>query len=966
MKLNLPEIEKKILKFWQDNKIFEQTLEKTKKGSKFVFYEGPPFANGLPGIHHLLSRAFKDIILRYKTMQGFYVRRKAGWDTHGLPTEMETEKKLNIKNKKGIEEIGIEAFIKGCRDNTFTYKGEWEAFTRRMGYWVDLDNPYITCNPEYIESVWWILKNIWDKGLLYQDYKVIPYCPRCGTSLSSHEVAQGYKNIEEPAVYVKLELKTQNSKLKTYLLIWTTTPWTLPGNVAIAVNPKFTYLKLKVGKEYLILAKERLKELDIDGKITKEFKGKDLIGLKYKPLFKIKSAIKEKNIYKVIPAEFVSLEEGSGLVHIAPAFGEEDMAAGKKNKLPVLMTIDEEGKIRKEVGSWVGIFVKEADPLIIEELTKKKAIFKVEKHFHDYPFCWRCGTPLLYYAKKSWFIDVKKVKKDLIKNNQKINWIPSYLKEGRFGEWLEEVKDWNLSRERYWGTPLPVWQCEKCQTQVCIGSIEELNKKSGEKIKDLHRPFIDEVFFKCECGGLMKRVLEVIDCWFDSGSMPYAQWHYPFENKKMIDNKEMFPADFICEGIDQTRGWFYTLLAVSTLLGLGHSYKNVISHGIVLDDKGQKMSKSKGNIIKPGEVMDKFGADCARFYFYTINSVGEPKRFDFKELQGVFRRFFDTFWNSFIFFSTYIEKGFKPKRGFIPKNSLDKWIISKLESLKSEVIKNLEKYEVVIAARFNEDFVDDLSNWYIRRSRRRFQNPKEKAEKEEASQTLNLVLSELTKLLAPFVPFFAEEIYQQMPDFPEKKKSIHLENFPKLNKKMINQELEEKMKKVRKITALILTQRAIAGIKVRQPLSGVKIKNSFLKNEKELLDLLKEEVNVKEVIFNNKIKKEVELDLKITLQLKEEGDVREVIRQIQEMRKKAGYKPKDKALIRYSGGTEIGKTLERNKKFILEETKSQEFESGLPAVATVLQAGDRPKLVFDVERNINIDQQELWLAIRKI
>lgn len=955
MKLNLPEIEKKILKFWQDNKIFERTLEKTKKGSKFVFYEGPPFANGLPGIHHLLARAFKDIILRYKTMQGFYVRRKAGWDTHGLPTEMETEKKLKIKDKKGIEDIGIENFIKGCKENTFIYKEEWENFTRRIGYWVDLDNPYVTCNNDYIESVWWILRKIWDKKLLYQDYKVVPYCPRCGTSLSSHEVAQGYKNIEEPAIYVKIKIESKDPQFKnTNLLIWTTTPWTLPGNVAVAVNPSFTYLKLKVDKEYLILAEERLKDSGIEGRVVKEFKGEDLVDLKYKPLFKIKSAIKEKNIYKVIPAEFVSLEEGSGLVHIAPAFGEEDMAVGKRNKLPILMTVDEEGKINKEVGSWVGISVKEADPLIIEELDKKKAIFKVEKHFHDYPFCWRCSTPLLYYAKKSWFIDVKKVKKDLIKNNQKINWIPSYLKKGRFGEWLEEVKDWNLSRERYWGTPLPVWECEKCRVQVCIGSIEELNKKSGKKIKDLHRPFIDEIFFKCECGGLMKRVLEVIDCWFDSGSMPYAQWHYPFENKKMIDNKKMFPADFICEGIDQTRGWFYTLLAISTLLGLGPSYKNVISHGIVLDDKGQKMSKSKGNIIKPGEVIDKFGADCARFYFYTINSVGEPKRFDFKELQGVFRKFFDTFWNSFIFFSTYIEKGFKPKRGFIPKNLLDKWIISKLESLKSEVIKNLDKYEVVIAARFCEDFIDDLSNWYIRRSRKRFQNPK-KNEKEEAAQTLNIVLSEFVRLLAPFTPFFAEEIYQGLPKFSDKKKSVHLENFPKLNKKTINRKLEEKMKKLREIVALILTQRAVAGIKVRQPLGKVIIKNNALKQEKELLDLLREEVNVKEAIFDDKIKEEVELDLKITPQLKEEGIIREVIRQIQEMRKKAGYKPKDKASIRYSGGLEIGKMLERNKKIILEETKSQEFE-----------AGERPKLVFDVERNVNIDQQELWLAIRKI
>ncbi len=954
MNPNFPEIEKKILKFWQKNRIFEESLKKTQRGRRFVFYEGPPFANGRPGIHHLLARAFKDVVLRYKTMQRFYVKRKAGWDTHGLPTEMETEKKLGVKSKKEIERIGIEKFIKGCKENTFTYKEEWENFTRRIGFWLDLKDPYITCSSEYIESVWWILKQIWDKKLLYQDYKVIPYCPRCGTSLSSHEVAQGYKNIKEPAIYVKFELL--DSKFKnTSLLAWTTTPWTLPGNVAIAVNSKFTYLKVKVGKEYFILAKERFKTLGLKGEIIEQLKGKDLIGLKYKPLFKSKTP--EKNIYQVIGAGFVSLEEGTGLVHVAPAFGEEDMEAGKKNDLPVLIPVDEEGKFKKEVKAWAGMFVKEADPLIIEELKKKKLIFKEEDCSHDYPFCWRCSTPLLYYAKKGWFINIQKVKKDLIKNNQKINWFPDYLKKGRFGEWLKEIKDWNLSRERYWGTPLPIWECQKCNSQICLGSIKELTQKSKKKIKDVHRPFIDKITFPCKCGGLMKRALGVIDCWFDSGSMPYAQWHYPFENKRSVDKKEFFPADFICEGVDQTRGWFYTLLAISTLLGLGPSYKNVISHGIVLDNKGQKMSKSKGNVIEPGEVIEKFGADAARFYFYTINPVGEPKRFDFKEIQDLARKFFDTLWNSFIFFSTYVEERFKPGKKVSPKNLLDKWIVSRLENLKIEVIKNLERYDVVGAARLFEDFVDDLSNWYIRRSRKRFQRPESKKEKEEASQILNSILLDLVKLLAPFTPFLTEEIYQKLPNFQGKKKSVHLCSYPKPNKKLIDKNLEKKMKEIREIVSLALNERAKAGIKVRQPLASLKIKKKILRcrNQKELLDLIKGETNVKEIVFDSKIKKEIRLDLKITPKLKEEGIVREVIHQIQMMRKKAGYKPRHRVLVRYFGDSELNKILTKNKNFILKEAKAEKFE-----------IGDRPKLVFDVERNMKIDQKDLWLGIKKM
>ena len=877
MNQDFPKNEEKILKFWKEKKIFKKSLEKTKKGSRFVFYEGPPFANGLPGIHHLLSRAFKDIVLRYKTMQGFYVERKAGWDTHGLPTEMETEKKLGVKTKKEIEELGIEKFIEECRKNVFNYKKEWEEFTERIGYWLDLKNAYITCDSDYIESLWWILKQIWDKGLLYQDYKVVPYCPRCGTSLSSHEVAQGYKKIKENSIYIKFKLKSQKD---TYFLVWTTTPWTLPGNVAIAVNTESTYVKVRIGKEYLILVKQRLSVLNEEYEIVEEYKGRDLLNLEYEPLYPNKG-----NGYKIIGADFVSLEEGTGLVHMAPAFGEEDMEALKGSpEFPVLLTVDEEGKMKTPGYKWDKMFVKDADSLIVGDLKERNLLFKEEDYEHDYPFCWRCDSPLLYYAKTSWFVKMTKVGEELIKNNKQINWIPEYLKDGRFGEWLKDVKDWNLSRERYWGTPLPIWQCKKCKKQVCVGSREELKalQIKTQDVKDLHRPYIDKIILKCECGEEMERVPEVIDCWFDSGSMPFAQWHYPFENKERIEKGVSFPADFICEGIDQTRGWFYTLLAISTLLGLGPSYKNVISHGIVLDAEGQKMSKSKGNVVVPSEVMDKFGADCARLYFYTVNPVAEPKRFDFRTAQDLSRRFFGTLRNSYIFFSTYSSSKEFSDKNFKPKNVLDQWIISRLHNLNKKLIESLDKYYVVEAARLLEDFVNDLSNWYIRRSRQRFQRPESTEIKEEASQTLYYVLLRFSKLIAPFTPFIGEEIYQSLSNEEE---SVHLSDYPKPDEKLINSETEEKMNQIREIIVKALSLRAEAGIKVRQPLNQLTINNKQL--SEEFLELIKEEVNVKKIDFG----KEMELDTKITKELEKEGRRRETLRNIRDLRKKLELKP---------------------------------------------------------------------------
>ena len=947
MELNFPQIETKILKFWKENKIFEKSLEKTKNKPRFVFYEGPPFANGLPGIHHLLARAFKDIILRYKTMRGFFVERRAGWDTHGLPTEMSAEKKLKINSKKEIEK-DIGGFIEECKNNVFIYKKEWEEFTERIGYWLDLKNPYITCSNEYIESLWWVLKQIWDKGLLYQDYKVVPYCPRCGTSLSSHEVAQGYKTVEENSVYVKFPVKGEKN---TYFLIWTTTPWTLPGNTAIAVNPELSYLKVKVDKEYFYLAKEKLSVMDNNyEEISQELKGKDLLGKEYEPIFNFIK--QDKKAHYLVAGDFVSTEEGTGLVHIAPAFGEDDMNVGQTNNLPIILNVDEEGKFKKEVKPWQGMFVKDADPLIIEDLKKRNLLFNEELYEHEYPFCWRCDSPLLYYAKESWFIKSTAIKEELIKNNKKINWIPDYLKEGRFGEWLNEIKDWNLSRERYWGTPLPIWECQKCKKRICIGSIQELKEraKTPPDLKDLHRPQIDEVILECDCGGEMRRVKEVIDCWFDSGAMPFAQSHYPFENKDFIDKNEFFPADFICEAVDQTRGWFYTLLVVSTLLGFNAPYKNVVSTGLVLDGKGQKMSKSKGNVVVPSDIIDKYGADVARFYFYTVNSVGDPKKFNFKDVQTLYRRFFGTLINSRKFFDIYAGQGFKPEKEFKTNNLLDKWILSSLESLNLKTIEKLDNYDIVGTARLFEEFIDDLSNWYIRRSRKRLQKPenKKEKEKEEASQTLYCVLLKLSLLLAPFIPFSAESMYR---DLKGKEESVHLNRYPSSEKDLIDEELEEKMAKVREVIALALAERAKLGIKVRQPLAELQITDYGLKGEKELLELIKNEVNIKQITFGKTLK----LDAKITPKLKEEGIIREIVRNIQEMRKKAGLKPKDKILVRYSGTPDLNKVLIKNKKFVLQEAKIKD-----------LIFGKETKEIFDLEKETKVGQEKLYLAIKKI
>ena len=931
--LDFPQNEEKILAFWEKNRIFEKSLKKKAPKGNFVFYEGPPTANGRPGIHHVLSRSIKDVICRYKTMRGYRVLRKAGWDTHGIPVELEVEKALGFKTKPDIERYGIGKFIKKCKESVWKYKDEWGKITKRIGFWLDLDCPYITYENDYIESLWWIIKQIWNKGLFYQDYKVVPYCPRCGTTLSSHDVALGYKNIKEPAVYLKFKVKgpfdkTQGPNEKAYLFVWTTTPWTLPANVAIAVKPDLKYVKVKFDDNYLILAKDRLEVLGIGYEVVEEFKGKDLLGLEYEPLYNFVKL--EEKAHFVIAGDFVSAEEGTGLVHIAPAFGEDDMNVGKENNLPILMTLDDEGKFT--VGTWQGRFAKDVDPEIIEDLKKRKILWKTEAYEHDYPFCWRCNSPLLYYATTSWFIKIKKIQDDLLKNNKEINWVPAHLREGRFGEWLKDIKDWAFSRQRFWGTPLPIWQCEKCKEKTVIGSLKELEKLSiGKKLPineegelDLHRPYIDEIKIRCpKCKGVASRVSEVADVWFDSGAMPFAQYHYPFENKKL--QEEQYPADFIAEGMDQTRGWFYTLLAVSTLLGKGSSYKNVISHGLVLDEKGKKMSKSLGNIVDPWEVMNKYGTDALRWYFYTVNQVGEPKLFALKDVEERFRKFISTLYNTLVFFLIYGDKKIAEIKPRKVGNVLDKWILSKLNNLIKEATEKLDKYDIIAATRAIELFVEDLSNWYVRRSRKRFSKFEDKKDYQMACRVLHSVILDLSKLVAPFIPFLAEYLYKELKPFFAKAsegKSVHLEDWPKADEKAINKELEEQMKRVREICSLALEKRAKAKIKVRQPLAKLKIKNQKLKIE--LLNLIKDEVNVKEIIFDPKLKEEIELDTKITPELKEEGLVREFIRQIQDVRKKTGLVPKDKIIV-YFSDMELEKIVEKNKELIKKQVIAKDL-----------------------------------------
>jgi len=1179
--MNLIEMENKIRKFWKENNIFRKSINQREGNEDFVFYEGPPTANGKPGIHHVLARAFKDIICRYKTMKGFKVERKAGWDTHGLPVELEIEKDLDINTKQDIEEYGIGKFNQKCKESVWEYQEEWERLTEKMGYWLDLEDPYITYKPEYMETVWFILKQIWEKDLLFEDFKVVPYCPRCGTDLSSHEVAQGYEKITDNAVYVKFPLKGQNN---TYLLVWTTTPWTLPGNVAIAVKPDIEYVKIEVDGQQVILAKDRMEALDLhEKKIIDQFKGNKLEGTEYEPPFSFAEV--EGKSHFVTTAGFVTTEEGTGLVHVAPAFGEEDMQLRKEKDLPMIVNVTPEAKFKKEVKPWAGKLVtdKKVNKDIVKRLKEKNLLFGQEDYEHEYPFCWRCDSKLIYYAKKSWFIKMSSLREDLLNNNEKINWVPDHIKEGRFGEWLREVKDWALSRERYWGTPLPVWKCNDCGDVKVIGGRKDLldqkfstnnyflirhgqtpqqtkekqgiiydkpeegplltdkgksqikerakkldsidviyssdlrrtkqtaeiiaeetgkevhfdkrlrdinlgvwhgrskekfyeeypvseerfyktpeegenwndcrkrmlnfmeeveekhenetilivshgrplwllegamkgwtnsdymkGRKTTESPKvgelrevefkelprnevgelDFHRPYVDQVKFECEkCSSPMERIPQVIDCWFDSGSMPFAQRHWPFEKPVVgetnsvseepsagmatgfnsipeeLSAPKLFPADYISEAIDQTRGWFYTLLAISTALGYGPSYKNVICLGLVLDEKGEKMSKSKGNIVKPFEVLNEYGADALRWYLYTVNSPGESKQFSEKELEEVLKKFIMTFWNCYNFYDTYTSEEEKGELKLPEKlNALDKWILSKLNLLNKEVTKKLENYSVTAAARILQDFiVSDFSQWYVRRSRGRLQRPESEAEKEEAAAIMRYVLVTLTKLTAPFAPFLSEEIYRNLSYETE---SVHLTDWPETEENLVDEKLNKEMEVVRKIVQLALKIRSQNGLKVRQPLSKLQVKSGVEVRE-ELLKLVKGEINAKKIDLTEELKKEknyktesegevsISLNVELNSELEQEGRAREVVRQIQFMRKKAGYEPKDKIMVRFSGGEKLNEVLEQNRAFILEQIRAQGFKKG-------------KKEDLDIEDEVEIKDQKLWIGIKKV
>mgnify|MGYP000926163391 CR=1 FL=1 len=855
-KLNLTILEEGVLRMWKSRDIFHRSTRQREGGREYVFYEGPPTANGRPGVHHVLARAFKDVFPRYKTMRGYHVSRRGGWDTHGLPVEIEVEKKLGFTNKQQIEEYGIEKFNALCRESAFVYIQDWEKLTDRIAYWVDLDQAYITYKNEYIESVWNILKNYWDRNLLYQNFKVVPYCPRCGTPLSDHEVAQGYDDATDPSIFVRMPLVDQPD---TSLLVWTTTPWTLPGNVAVAAHPDVEYVKIERplvegGVEYLILAGSLVERIfgEEPVRVVERFSGKQLKGKRYKPLFTFLPP--DKPAHRVVNADYVTTDDGSGLVHIAPAFGAEDMNVSMEEDLPILMTVAADGTFISDVRPWAGKFVKDADPFIMQDLDARGLLFRAGTITHTYPFCWRCNTPLLYYARPTWYIRTSQFKDRMVALNENINWYPGHIKNGRFGNWLENNVDWALGRERYWGTPLPVWECDQCHTQTCVGSVKELSEKVGRDLTglDLHRPYVDEVVWTHECGGKMKRVVELIDVWFDSGSMPYAQWHYPFENREKF--RQQYPADFICEAVDQTRGWFYSLHAISTLLNDQESFKNVICLGLILDENGQKMSKSRGNIVNPWDVINQNGADAMRWYLYTAGPAGQERRFSANLVSEVVRTFTLTLWNTYSFFVTYANlDGWKPEPGASPEYSpLDRWLRSSLHALIRDVTNALENYDVQGATRPIQAFVDDLSNWYLRRSRRRFWKSESDQDKQAAYATLYEALVTLSKLLAPTMPFMAEELYQNLvrSGNPNAAESVHLCDWPEYDPAVIDEDLNRDMAVVMKLVSVGHSARNKANRKVRQPLAEAAFSIGNLDERKALekyADLIEDELNVKHV-----------------------------------------------------------------------------------------------------------------------
>ena len=867
-KVELPQgfvgMEKEIANLWNARNVIKKNFDMNQDGEYFTFYDGPPTANGKPHIGHILTRVMKDIIPRYKVMKGYKVIRKAGWDTHGLPVELEIEKKLGISGKEQIEEYGVEKFVKECKESVFTYVSMWEKMTEQIGYWVDMENPYVTYHNPYIESVWWALKQMWDKGLLYEGHKVMPYCPRCGTALSSHEVAQGYKDVKDLTAIAKFKVADEDNK---YILAWTTTPWTLPSNLALCINKAYTYIEAKVNDEILILAKDLApKVLGEDFEIVREFQGTELLGTKYEQLMPFGKV--EGKAFEVIHGDYVTLSDGTGVVHIAPAYGEDDSLVAKANGITFINLVDKEGKFVEEVTPWAGKFVKKCDESICKWLEENNKLFKAEKHLHSYPHCWRCDTPLLYYPKESWFVAMTTLRDKLIENNNKINWYPDNIRTGRFGKFLENVIDWGISRDRYWGTPLPIWECE-CGHKECIGSIEELKNKGINVPEDieLHKPYIDAVHLNCpECGKEMERVKEVIDCWFDSGSMPFAQLHYPFENKELFEQN--YPAQFISEAVDQTRGWFYTLLAISTAVFDRNPFENCIVLGHVLDKKGLKMSKSKGNVVDPFEVLGSEGADATRWHFYTASAPWLPTRFSTDDVSEAGRKFLSTLWNVYSFYVLYADLDkFNPTEyaDFVSDNVMDKWIMSKLNTLVKDVDAKLNSYDITNAALAIEDFTDELSNWYVRRNRARYWSETLTDDKIGAYVTLYRVLTTLVKVAAPFVPFITEEIYQNLVVNldPQAEESVHLCLWPEVDEKAIDKNLEAEMDLAYKIVKLGRSARNGANIKNRQPLSKMLVSTDSL--PAYYGDIITDELNIKAVEFGADLSTHVNFEIKPNL-----------------------------------------------------------------------------------------------------
>jgi isoleucyl-tRNA synthetase len=1013
-KTSFPEMEKRILQLWKERDVFRKSIEGRPEDKLYIFYEGPPTANARPGVHHVLARVFKDLFPRYKTMRGYRVPRKGGWDTHGLPVELEVEQELGLKSKLEIEQFGVEEFNRRCRESVFRYVQEWAALTERIGFWLDMEHPYITYDDDYIESVWWIVKQLWDRGLLYLDYRSTPHCPRCGTSLSDGEVALGYQeDTPDPSVYIKFELKDQEADpalrladgVPTYVLAWTTTPWTLPGNTALAIQRYADYALVEAEqdgrRERLILAdapqlrfgiEEFLREDYQRVEEVSHFQGGALVGLRYEPLYDptawgvqamwfdpqqdgrlvtVEKGQDVKAAYTVIAGEFVSLSDGTGVVHIAPAFGGEDFEVGKELGLLFLQPVDLRGLL-PEGCPWPGRFVKDADEPIMEELAQRGLLLRRDVIRHTYPFCWRCEAPLLYYAKPTWYIRTTAVKDSLVQGNERVNWYPEHIKRGRFGDWLNNNVDWALSRERYWGTPLPIWQCEACGAQTCVGSREDLRTRAAEAtavdtLDDLHRPYIDRIELRCDCGGAMRRLPEVMDCWLDSGAMPYAQWHYPFQNRDTFACG--FPADFICEAVDQTRGWFYTLHAEAVLLHAAGAapenfcFRNVICLGHIQDDKGRKMSKSLGNVVEPMEVIDRHGADALRWYLFTATRPGEARRFSTDLVGESLRRFLLTLWNTYSFFVTYANidrfdpstsSGQDPaqaERG--ERSELDRWVLSELHALVRRVTEHLEEYDPTSAGRAIQAFVEDLSNWYVRRSRRRFWKSENDADKLAAYQSLYACLVTLCKLLAPFTPFVAEEMYQNLVSSADKEAperaarvSVHLADWPEADASLVDQRLMDETRLVMRVVSLGRAARSRAGIKVRQPLSRVVVRARSPSEGRGLQRLesqILEELNVKSLeladgddalkgltVAEDEVGYAVGLDTVVTPELADEGLARELVHRIQSLRKAAGFEISDHIATYYQGPPRLRAVLQKHGDYVRQETLSEELTEGPP------------------------------------